>query len=91
MIDPLRMCREGENVILSIELPFTERPDIDLTRNSDELFIGVGPHRRNLILPDSLRRREIRSAALVDGRLDVVFATPSPDSCHRTGHDGGDG
>ncbi len=74
---PLRMSRDGENVILSIELPFTERPDIDLTRNSDELFIGVGPHRRNLILPDSLRRREIRSAALVDGRLDILFATPS--------------
>ena len=49
-------------MVLSVELPFTERDEVDLTRNDDELFIAVGPHRRNLMLPDSLRRREIRSA-----------------------------
>jgi arsenite/tail-anchored protein-transporting ATPase len=73
---PLRMQREGNDVVLSVELPFTERDEVDLTRNADELFIALGPHRRNLLLPDSLRRREIRSASLVDGRLQIAFSPP---------------
>ena len=72
---PLRIRRDGEQVVLSIELPFTERDEIDLTRNVDELFIAVGPHRRNLVLPESLRRREICSANLVEGRLQVAFGS----------------
>ena len=72
---PLRIRREGEQVVLSIELPFTERDQIDLTRNVDELFIAVGPHRRNLVLPESLRRREICTANLVDGHLQVAFGS----------------
>jgi len=74
---PLRIRRDGEQVVLSIELPFTERDEIDLTRNVDELFIAVGPHRRNLVLPESLRRREICSANLVDGHLQVAFGSPT--------------
>lgn len=74
---PLRVSRDGEQFVLSIELPFTEADELDLTRNSDELFVAVGPHRRNLMLPDSLRRREIASAAITDGRLDIRFATPT--------------
>ncbi len=74
---PLRICRVGADVVLSIQLPFAERDEIDLTRNVDELFVAVGPHRRNLVLPDSLRRREIRSANLVQGHLEVAFGSPA--------------
>ncbi len=70
---PLRVERDGEHVVLSIELPFTDQDDLDVTRNRDELFVAVGPHRRTLVLPDSLRRREIASAALREGRLHVRF------------------
>jgi arsenite/tail-anchored protein-transporting ATPase len=73
---PLRIWREDGRFVLTVELPFTDRSELDLTRNGDELFVAVGPHRRNLLLPDSLRRREIAAASLVDGRLDVVFAEP---------------
>jgi arsenite-transporting ATPase len=73
---PLRIEREADDVVLSVELPFTERDEVDLTRNADELFIALGPHRRNLMLPDSLRRREIRSARLEDGRLRISFSPP---------------
>ncbi|MHB1139947.1 MAG: ArsA family ATPase, partial [Microthrixaceae bacterium] len=72
---PLRVERDGDQVVLSIELPFTGQHDLDVTRNRDELFVAVGPHRRALVLPDSLRRREIDSAALVDGRLRVRFGS----------------
>lgn len=73
---PLRMTADGSRLVLSIELPFTDRDEIDLTRNTDELFVAVGPHRRNLVLPDSLRHREIAAAALDGGLLRVEFDEP---------------
>lgn len=70
---PIRVDRDDAGYVLSMDLPFTERDEIDLTRSDDELHVAVGPHRRNLVLPDSLRRREIAGASLVDGRLAVGF------------------
>ena len=40
---PLHVLRDGEQYVLSIELPFTDADELDLTRNSDELFVAVGP------------------------------------------------
>ncbi|MDQ2678267.1 MAG: TRC40/GET3/ArsA family transport-energizing ATPase [Actinomycetota bacterium] len=70
---PIRVDRGEGGYVLTMDLPFTERDEIDLTRSDDELHVTVGPHRRNLVLPDSLRRREIETAVLVDGRLAVAF------------------
>ena len=70
---PIRVDRGEGGYVLTMDLPFTERDEVDLTRSDDELHVAVGPHRRNLVLPDSLRRREIATAALVDGRLAVAF------------------
>jgi arsenite/tail-anchored protein-transporting ATPase len=70
---PLQMSREADHLLLTVDLPFADRSELDLTRNGDELFVAVGPHRRNLVLPDSLRRRQIGSASLRDGRLEVTF------------------
>ena len=70
---PLRVERDGDQFVLSMDLPFTDAAELDVTRNRDELFVALGPHRRTLVLPDSLRRREICSAALDDGRLRVRF------------------
>ncbi len=36
----------------------------------------VGPYRRTLMLPDSLRRREVTAAKLRRGRLRVTFGAP---------------
>ena len=44
-----------------------------MSTNSEELFVTVGPYRRAIVLPDTLRRREIRSASLLDGDLRVTF------------------
>ncbi len=70
---PLRVDRQGDDFVLSLELPFADSSDLDLTRAGGELFISIGPHRRNLTLPDSLSRREISSAALQDGCLAIKF------------------
>jgi arsenite/tail-anchored protein-transporting ATPase len=74
---PLRVAADGGRFVLSVDLPFADRSELDLTRTGDELYVAVGPHRRNLVLPDSLRRREIGSASLVDGCLEVTFVEPA--------------
>ena len=45
----------------------------ELGRTDDELVLTVGPHRRALVLPDSLVRREVAGARFVDDRLVVEF------------------
>ncbi|HTO01830.1 MAG TPA: ArsA family ATPase [Microthrixaceae bacterium] len=70
---PMRMAKEGESVVLSIGLPFTESSDIELSRTGDDLFVAVGPHRRSLALPESLRRRDVDSAKVADGSLRIRF------------------
>jgi arsenite-transporting ATPase len=70
---PLRVCEEDGAFVLLVDLPFAERHELDLGRREDELLVRVGPYRRNILLPDSLRRRRVKSASLRDGELRVVF------------------
>jgi arsenite-transporting ATPase len=42
--------RDG-GYVLRLPLPFTEKPDVTLTKVGDELVVQVGQHKRNLILP----------------------------------------
>ncbi|MEJ7582772.1 MAG: TRC40/GET3/ArsA family transport-energizing ATPase [Acidimicrobiales bacterium] len=69
----------GELVELALDLPFADRDDLELGRRQDELLIRVGPYRRALLLPDSLRRRPVRTASLRRGRLRVTFGPTRSD------------
>ena len=71
--EPLTVERRGTGFELVIELPFTDREDLDLGRRDEELLIRVGSYRRSLLLPDSLRRRPVGAASLRDGRLRITF------------------
>lgn len=75
---PMHVRAKGDHAELELDLPFADKDDLELGRHDDELLIRVGPHRRALLLPDSLRRRTITAAALRDGRLRVTFASASP-------------
>jgi arsenite-transporting ATPase len=70
---PLRVETRDGHHLLSIELPFADRDDLELSRRDDELLVRVGPYRRAIILPDSLKRRSIGEASMQEGRLTVVF------------------
>ncbi len=70
---PFRVEDDADNVVLVMAVPFAETTDVDVLRHADELFVTVGPYRRSLVLPDSLKRREVRRAQLVDGELRVTF------------------
>jgi arsenite-transporting ATPase len=70
---PLKITRRGARTALSLELPFADRGDLELGRRGDELLVRVGPYRRAITLPDSLRSRPVADAALRSGRLTVTF------------------
>jgi arsenite-transporting ATPase len=80
--DPAAVLHEGETLsvkkrgglhVLSLPLPFAERDDLELGRRDDELLVRVGPHRRALVLPDSLKRRAVAGATMVGDRLEITF------------------
>jgi len=73
-VSPMELRRTDAGDELVIELPFTEKEELALGRREDELVIRVGPYRRSILLPDSLRRRAVLDASLRDGSLRVVFA-----------------
>jgi len=71
--EPLAVRRRGERLLLELELPFSERDDLEVGRNGYELLVRVGPYRRSLVLPDALRRRAVEGAELRNGKLTVSF------------------
>jgi arsenite/tail-anchored protein-transporting ATPase len=71
--EPLKVRRLRGKHVLELELPFADRDDVDLGRRDDELLVRVGPYRRAVVLPDSLRRRPVEGATLKRGRLSVTF------------------
>jgi arsenite-transporting ATPase len=71
--EPLSVERRGADLVLSIALPFADRDELEVARRDDELLVRVGPHRRAIVLPDSLRRRNVGEAQLRGSRLDVTF------------------
>jgi len=70
---PFRVEDDGENVVLVVGMPFVEHSDVDMMRHDHELFVTVGPYRRSIVLPDSLRRRHVLGAKLHEGELRVTF------------------
>ena len=70
---PFRVEDVGDDVVMIVAVPLAERGDVDLMRHGNELVITVGPYRRSIILPDSLSRRHVRRAQLVEGELRITF------------------
>jgi arsenite-transporting ATPase len=71
--EPIRIKARGTTRVLSLDLPFLDKDDLDLGRRDGELLVRVGPHRRAIVLPDSLRKREVGRAKMVDDRLEISF------------------
>ncbi len=82
--EPLKVVRRAGAYHLTLELPFAEHDDLEVGRRDDELLVRVGPYRRALVLPDSLRRRPVTDASLRAGKLRVVFAGDGPATASRT-------
>jgi arsenite-transporting ATPase len=77
--DPIRIRRRGSSYVLQLKLPFAEKGELDVHRRGDELYVRVGPYKRNLILPQTLQRLSVREASFTDEHLEIRFARePGP-------------
>ena len=77
--EPIRVRKRGTGYVLSIRLPFVSRDDMDIHRRGEELFVRVGPYKRNLILPQTLKRMVVRESNFVGDHLEVLFGRePQP-------------
>ena len=83
--EPMRVRKRGTSYVLSLRLPFTEKGELDVHRKADELYIRVGPYKRNLALPQTLQRLDVREANFVGDRLEVRFDRNETPAAARTG------
>ena len=74
--DPIRVRRRAGGYVLTMRLPFVSREDMDIHRRGEELYIRVGSYKRNLVLPQTLQRMEVRGANFVGDHLEIAFARP---------------
>lgn len=72
---PFRVEEDGEDVVLVVGMPFAEHEELDVMRHEHELIVTVGQYRRSIVLPDSLKRRQVLRANLTEGELRVTFGT----------------
>ncbi len=63
----------GDLRVLTLPLPGVTRSEVDLVQHDRDLIVTIGPYRRAIALPDSLARRSVQGARLVDDRLEVEF------------------
>jgi arsenite-transporting ATPase len=70
---PLQIEKKDGSFILSLHLPFVEKGELDLFQKGEELFIRVGPLKRNILLPRVLLSHSIRGAKFVAERLKITF------------------
>jgi len=71
---PYEIARRDGEMVLSLELPFTSKDEVHLSRHGDELVIQVGSWRRNLILPRILADAPTTGAQFEQDRLKIRFA-----------------
>jgi arsenite-transporting ATPase len=77
--DPIHVRKRGAGYILSMRLPFVSRDEMDIHRRGEELFVRVGSYKRNLILPQTLKRMVVREANFAGDHLEILFSrSPRP-------------
>ncbi len=83
--EPYRVRRRDGAYVLEVELPFTSREELQLSRRTDELVLEVGGWRRTLMLPRALIDAPTRGAKMDDGILRIEFAAPARAGQERQG------
>jgi arsenite/tail-anchored protein-transporting ATPase len=87
--EPLRVRKRGTSYILSLRLPFVEKSELDVYRKGEELYVRVGSYKRNLVLPQTLQRLDVKDASFVEDRLEVRFAREAPAASSAGSRQGG--
>ncbi len=71
--DPISVRKRGTGYVMTMRLPFVSREEMDVHRRGEELFIRVGSYKRNLILPQTLKKMVVREANFAGDCLEVLF------------------
>jgi arsenite-transporting ATPase len=71
--EPIRVRKRGTDYVLTMRLPFASRDDMDIHRRGEELYVRVGSYKRNLILPQTLKRMTVREANFAGDHLEILF------------------
>ena len=74
---PYEVVRDNGGFLVSVDLPFTAKDQISLSRHADELVIDLGTWRRTLVLPRILVDAPTEGARFDDGTLKIRFGTPA--------------
>lgn len=74
---PYQVTRDNGGFLLSVDLPFTDKDQINLSRHADELVIDLGTWRRTLVLPRILVNAPTEGARFDDGTLKIRFGSPA--------------
>jgi arsenite-transporting ATPase len=71
---PQRLRKVGTHYELMLQLPFVTKGDVDVTYREGELFVTVGPYKREISLPRVLNGKKVSRARLEEGLLHLTFA-----------------
>jgi arsenite-transporting ATPase len=64
----------GAGYELRLQLPFVDKDEVDITHRPGELFISVGPYKREISLPRVLNGTKVTRGKLDEGVLRVTFS-----------------
>ncbi|MGA8016617.1 MAG: TRC40/GET3/ArsA family transport-energizing ATPase [Candidatus Dormiibacterota bacterium] len=71
---PQRLRKVNGQYELLLQLPFASKDAVDVTHREGELFITVGPYKREISLPRVLNGKRVSKATLNEGLLHLTFA-----------------
>lgn len=63
----------NEGYALEVYIPFANKTDFDLYQSEREVIIKIGNFKRNIPIPDVIRKYSIVSAKLQDEKLNIIF------------------
>ena len=69
----LRVAADGDQFVLTVELPLADGAEVDAARSGDDLVLTVSGRRRLVALPSVLRRCTVASGRFVAGELVLRF------------------
>ena len=69
-----KLRKHGTGYELSLALPFITKEEVDITHRPGELFVSVGPYKREIALPRVLNGTTVTRGRLDEGQLRVTFS-----------------
>jgi arsenite-transporting ATPase len=82
---PYRYAKRNGKYILTLDLPFVDRREVDLAMASGDLVVRIGNVRHHIPVPRMLAGLSPSGAKVEDGKLTVRFGkTPGPEEAERT-------